>query len=315
MVDFRYHLISIIAVILALAVGIFAGSGFLGGPLLDDLRHRLDRIDRTNTDLQKQISTLHDQADDYEAFVTAAEPYIVAGKLTGTPVVLFSLDGTDGRVLDGVTSGLDAAGARVVSTITFSSKLALPSSVERDQLALALGSTSGKSADLRDEAATELSGRIANVLSGSSQADPRVRATTQLEALLDSLEKQGFVDVAGGVSAETVPVGASFVIAVGSGAAPPFNVAPFVRRLAVGLARPHVGIVVASPTNSVWDVIPSLRQNPEASASVTTVDDADTSIGRIACALGLASAARGTVGQYGVGDRSSGIIPPPSPAP
>ena len=38
MVDFRYHLVSIIAVFLALAVGIVVGTAALNGPVLDSLR-------------------------------------------------------------------------------------------------------------------------------------------------------------------------------------------------------------------------------------------------------------------------------------
>jgi hypothetical protein len=315
MIDFRYHLISIIAVILALAVGIFAGSGFLGGPLLDDLRHRLDRIDATNTGLQSQIVDLHNQQSNYDAFVTAAEPYLVGGKLAGQPVVIITFEGTDGRMVDGLTNELATAGARVSTTITVTAKFALSSSVERDQLALALGSNSGKPGDLRSQAAGELAGRIASVLSGSSQADPRIHAATQLEQLLDSLEKQGFLDVAGGISAQTVPVGADFVIAVGSDSPPPFDVLHFARRLAVELAGPKTGVVVASITKSVWGVMASLRQDPDASTTVATVDDAETGIGRIAVVLALADADKGVIGQYGIGDRSNGIIPVPSPSP
>ncbi|MFN2594742.1 MAG: copper transporter [Actinomycetota bacterium] len=314
MVDFRYHLISIIAVILALAVGIFAGSGFLGGPLLDDLRHRLDRIDRTNSGLQSQIVDLHDQQDTYETFVNAVDPFLVGGKLDGTQVVIVSFDGTDGKMLDGLDNEMTAAGARVGSTITIRSKFALASQVERDQLALALGSSSGKASDLRLQAAGELAGRIRNVLSGSSQADPRLHAVTQLEQLLDSLSKQGFIDVSGGISAQSIPVGADFIVAVGSDNPPPFDVAPFARRFAMGLSSPRTGVLVASPTKSVWGVVSSIRQDPDASATVTTVDDADTGIGRIATALGLGDAAKGSVGQYGTGDRSTGIIPSPSPS-
>lgn len=314
MIDFRYHLISIIAVILALAVGIFAGSGFLGGPLLDDLRNRLDRIDSTNRGLQAQIVDLHDQQNNYEEFVAAAEPYLVAGKLSGVPVILISFDGTDGRILDGVDNEVAAAGGHLASTITVTSKLALPSQVERDQLALALGSNSGKASELRTQAAAALASRISNVLSESGQSDPRIHATTQLEQLLDSLDKDGFIDVSGDVGPRTIPLGASFVIAVGGDSPPAFDAVPFVHRLATGLARPHTGVEVASSTKSVWGVVAAIRLDPASAASVATVDDADTSVGRIAVALALADAARGTVGHFGIAERSSGIIPAPSPS-
>ena len=42
MISFRYHLVSIVGVFLALAVGIVVGTTALNGPITKDLRHKLD---------------------------------------------------------------------------------------------------------------------------------------------------------------------------------------------------------------------------------------------------------------------------------
>ena len=71
MVDFRYHLISLIAVILALALGILAGSGFLGGPLLERLRTEVSDLADTNGELRREIDEQDDQLAAAETFARA----------------------------------------------------------------------------------------------------------------------------------------------------------------------------------------------------------------------------------------------------
>ena len=41
MIDFRYHLVSLIAVFLAVALGIVIGTTALNGPILDDLESQV----------------------------------------------------------------------------------------------------------------------------------------------------------------------------------------------------------------------------------------------------------------------------------
>ncbi|HZB78913.1 MAG TPA: copper transporter, partial [Actinomycetota bacterium] len=58
MIDFRYHLISIIAVFLALGIGILMGSLVLGENLVDQLERDLAGIERRNDELQAAIEEL-----------------------------------------------------------------------------------------------------------------------------------------------------------------------------------------------------------------------------------------------------------------
>lgn len=44
MIDFRYHLVSLVAVFLALAVGIILGAGPLADPIGDTLTGQVDKL-------------------------------------------------------------------------------------------------------------------------------------------------------------------------------------------------------------------------------------------------------------------------------
>ena len=52
MIDFRYHVVSIVAVFLALALGLFLGSTTLQGRVFDDLKGRVHSETRTNDQLR-----------------------------------------------------------------------------------------------------------------------------------------------------------------------------------------------------------------------------------------------------------------------
>lgn len=115
MYNLRYHIASLVAVFLALAVGLLLGSvvaerGMITeqtSSLIDDLEQRFDEISATNDELSTGL-----ERD--RAFAQAVVAPLVAGKLEGRTVVV--LVGT-GRV-DGVTSVDQAIGQAGGNMIT-----------------------------------------------------------------------------------------------------------------------------------------------------------------------------------------------------
>ena len=66
MINFRYHVVSLTAVFLALAIGLIVGTSALNGPLSDSLQHRVDSLTKSNDTLRQQTIQL-------EAEVSAQE--------------------------------------------------------------------------------------------------------------------------------------------------------------------------------------------------------------------------------------------------
>ena len=58
MVDFRFHLISIVAVFLALGLGILVGTGFLGGALVEELEGNIEAAEARNAENTQRITQL-----------------------------------------------------------------------------------------------------------------------------------------------------------------------------------------------------------------------------------------------------------------
>ena len=65
MIDFRYHLVSIVAVFLALAIGIVLGSTELQG-------HTIDALNAASNQLRSELNAAQAQRDAYAARPTPA---------------------------------------------------------------------------------------------------------------------------------------------------------------------------------------------------------------------------------------------------
>ena len=314
MIDFRYHLISLIAVILALALGILAGSGFLGGPLLERLRGEVRGLHEDNDRLQDEVRRLDDQIDQGDAFAAAVEPALTRGKLAGEEIVVVRVARTEGRVIEGVRESLLDAGAQLITEITLTDKFALENAPARDELALIVGSVISDDTVLLEEAASFMGERAAAAASDTSRADSPSGGIAQqrFENLITELEAAGFVSHDTTEAGPSIPDGAVFVILGGSEERPTFASAPLVRALSEGLAGRNAAAIVVEGSKSRWGLVAAIRDDIEARTGVATVDNGETTPGQIATVLGLDRAIAGDVGHFGVLAGRTSLIPNPS---
>jgi hypothetical protein len=117
MIDFRYHLVSLISVFLALAVGIVLGSSVLNGPLTRTLQHAEANLRSTADDLRAQNRLQASRLSGDASFVTAMAPRLLDGLLPGEQVVLVTAPGADGSVVTGVSTVIQQAGAKVAGQV------------------------------------------------------------------------------------------------------------------------------------------------------------------------------------------------------
>ena len=117
MIDFRYHLVSIVAVFLALALGLLLGSTVLRPYALKGLealsnhqKQQIDSLQQTNKQLQSQLASNNQ-------FAQANAPQILHQLLAGQRVVLVLAPGAPSSVVSGVTQNLSLAGAAVTGQL------------------------------------------------------------------------------------------------------------------------------------------------------------------------------------------------------
>lgn len=131
MIDFRYHLVSLISVFLALAVGIVLGAGPLRENLGDQLAGQVEQLRSEQDTLRTTNGQLTDKNDQLTSFITAAGPELVAGSLEGRRVALLTDHASTRAEMDKVDALLKASGATVTVRVTLQAALWDPSQADR----------------------------------------------------------------------------------------------------------------------------------------------------------------------------------------
>lgn len=121
MIGFRYHLVSIAAVLFALAVGIVLGTTTLSGPILDGLNQNAASLTKSNQQLSERVSVLRSGAAFDDQFISRIAPLAAAGRLSGRPIALVAAPGVPASVRAGLLALIRDAGGTVTADIQLAS--------------------------------------------------------------------------------------------------------------------------------------------------------------------------------------------------
>lgn len=171
MIDFRYHVTSIVAVFLALAIGVVLGLALNDAGLVSNATRDVERSLRKDLRNARQDST---EARSGLAEANRNErrlyPLMVTGRLEGYRIAVVSLGKLDGGVVDDVRNAVDPAGGRLSSV----SAIAIPPDL--DALAGRLKGTPYASLDTDPDDLRAFGERIGQELAGGGRL---VRRTSQ----------------------------------------------------------------------------------------------------------------------------------------
>jgi hypothetical protein len=311
LISFRFHLVSIVAVFLALGLGVLMGTTVVKQSVIDRLTVQSNNAVKTAGGLRKQVSQLQGQLGSQNAFIRAVEPQLVKDQLTGTPVIVVTLDGVDRSEVDGVRKTLSDSGASLVAILVATPKMALTNPGARTDLAEILGTTDAAPlARLSAQAGNEIGKRLADGPGTDGSPD-----------LVKELLAAGFLALAGGTSTDAVQIGGpnqSIVLLSGNATATPsIHPAQFLTPVteAVLEADPARPVVAAETTVVTVPFLTSIRGNRTLDGHLVTIDNADTMPGQVGVVLGLhdLQLSPGDGGDYGVNCGSCSLIPNPAP--
>jgi len=330
MVDFRYHLVSIIAVFLALAVGIVVGTAALNGPVLDSLRGSITRLTEDKRTLESDVDTLRGEVQASDDFALEIAPALVRGSLSGERVLLVVTPETPADLTERLVPLLVEAGASVTGQLSVLPALSDPE--QRLLIEDLVAQVVPAGVDLPDgspveRAAAELAAAltVAGGQSGDADGEPGAGGIDagEAQAVVSAFQEADLVDFS---SDDTTLQQATLVVVLG-GQAPTTPLEEDERegelqdeRVVLALARAFdnraEGVVVAGPTSSggVDGLVGLLREDADTAARVSSVDNADRGVGVVAVVQALAEQLDGAVGQYGSGAGSSGPLPTTAPA-
>ncbi|WP_116246541.1 copper transporter [Nocardiopsis sp. FIRDI 009] len=339
MIDFRYHLVSIVAVFLALTVGLVLGTTMLQDPLLNtlqsetaDLRGQSERL-RADRDEAERVGAVAD------TFAEVASEDVLDRRLDGVGVVVVAAPGADGDLVAALTDRIEEADGEVVGRLgltpdlvdgdkaTFVGELAIQVARDPDRL------TGGA----HDRAGTELGRALARATRSEGDGDDEDRDGKETgagdeegedgdeegtgdgetedrtaEAVLAAFAEGGLVEFHGD------PAGAADAVVV---VAPEFGsegdseIAQIALTAFVAALREEVGpTVLAGDVTSAEPGGLIARARAEEPA-FTTVDLAGRPMGDVITVLALAASLEGPASSYGVGEGVVGFVPDPLPEP
>ncbi|RAY13865.1 copper transporter [Actinomadura craniellae] len=312
MIDFRYHLVSIIAIFLSLAVGLVLGATTLRTPVLDQLKSQAGSLARNNDELRARQQEMGDRLKGEDQFARALAAQAVAARLKGESVVFVETPGANDQNLDQVTELAKSAGATVTGRVTVQKKfLDDDQAAVLDQLAAAV-----KPAELAFPAEATAYDKAGAVLASAIVTNQPARAGREDASggeILAALKDQGYVTTSGkpGQHATLAVVIAPSTPYQGKGA--DIDNKALVS-LTTELDRAGRGSVLGGPLTAAGEggLIATLR-DAAAAGQVSTVDTVDAASGQVTLILALEGQIKGKTGQYGIGPGAGGYLPTPVP--
>jgi hypothetical protein len=298
-ISFRYHLVSIIGVFLALALGIVVGTTALNGPITTDLRKQVNNLKNDRVALANQVKALQSQVGDAGAFAEQFGTQIVQGTLTKKNVLMIGMPGASNSTEDGIEKQITAAGGKLTRLDMTSSYVDQRRGSDITSLVTTVHPIGLTYPEVNDPG--QLAGALlAYVLLGKGQS-------SDLQQVLGGFSELHMLSVGGGGVRPTTAV-----VIVGSGGLQQGSYpAQMELALVSSLQRAGGNVVVAGNGSSATDsgLIADVRGSSAVKSSVSTVDNADTAIGQVSAVLAVGDALSSSYGHYGTARGAVALFP------
>jgi hypothetical protein len=332
-INFRFHLVSLVAVFLALALGVVVGSTVIDKAIVDRLSAQIDSVRARADEQRTENRGLRDQVKGLESFIVQSQPQVVGRRLSQVPVTVVAVRGVPAEDVRGAVDILRQAGALVPGVLWIEDAFSAPEPAARSKLVEAMGDSGLATEDLRLVAlealghrlvtGTRLTSATTTPSSTDSSSAPGSSGSASADTLV-ALHDAGLVSFdrlgGGAVSLESWPSpGTRMLLVDGSQtrALPGTVSIPILRSGASAGGRLALAEVFR-PTATVKDrgaVVRGVRDDPNLSRIVSTVDDLDNTRGQVALTLAVQELGTGRAGHYGEGPGASSHLPTPEAAP
>lgn len=315
MTDFRFHVVSLAAVFVALAVGVVLGSGPMRTALVGEISNDVERLESELSQSQAQLQEARDQSAIGERFVDHVSPLLIEGTLTDAKVAFISVNGPSSQVADAHRDLVVQAGGTVVSTTDLShawvdsGQAAFRAALSEQIVDNVVGVEGTEAPDrvLAHALAQALMPSVALADVSEDDLDPSTglpdadSATDRGAVLTDLLTQADLVDATITDGADTVVflVGDELPSSADEQADTAPREAQMYAQLAGILAEYEAAVVVAAGAQSTGDVPTAVQGQPAIASTVSSVTDAHSPFGRYVTVLALQEQRAGGYGHYG----------------
>jgi hypothetical protein len=306
-INFRYHVVSLTAVFLALAIGLVVGTAALNGPVADSLKETVNSLRKDNQQMRQSVNSLQKELDLEEDFAAEMAQIILPGKLTGKRVMVLSLP-TGREHTDGVLKSLQTAGATVTGRVDVQDKFVNPdNNTNLMELAVTAARPTAPASTLpgNGNGVETSSALLASVLLDRPQGTPAVTDADR-RAVLAAYANAGYL------TSEEKVTGTAEAVVVVSGQ-------PYVDKdsakkdesvVKIAEQFDRTGAIVVGGNGSAGgNLVAVVRGDPVLAQTISTVDNANTVQGQLVTSLALVQQlTEKRAGQYGVGDNAT-LVP------
>jgi len=301
-ISFRYHLVSIIAVFLGIALGVAIGTSALNGAVVGDLRHQVSDLKKNDSAVAAQNQALRTRGANADLLAQTFAAKIAGGVLAKTPVVLLGAPGASKGLKDSVAAQVEAAGGTIAARLQLSKDFSDPRRAN-DLRSLATSGLHpiGLQLPTTEDAGTLAGALLGFVLLGHGQSTDLAQVVAGF-GTLNMLKAESPAVAAG-----------KLVLLVAPGALPKDDegaktLLSFTTQLGSSTGGPTV-VVGDRASDTAGGLVALVRADDTAGKAVSTVDDANSPLGLLTVALTGADTAAGHKGHYGTGPGNDGLLP------
>jgi hypothetical protein len=302
-INFRYHIVSLMAVFLALAVGIAVGVS-LSPSVSEGLNQQAAQDRKQVTELRTELDRVNALDQYREAWAEQAGQQLTLNALSGVAVAVVAMPDAPAAVVQALGDAVQNAGGTVVSSVEIEARVY--DTARGDEVNAALAPFAEQVG--LDDSMTPAT-RFGRVLSWSIAAKAPQGRDDRAVAMGDALQKAGYATLSKDSSRQ-----AELVLVVTAPASDP-PVAPELLQAHVqtyvGLLVHAGGLVVAGPNSddiTGTDVL-AVRTDGDAGDVLSTVDVADLPSGVASTVLAGQEQLLGRQGHYGALTRADAPMP------
>lgn len=308
MINLRYHIVSIVAVFLALGIGLALGSTFVDSVLVSNLESQVDQFQEDRdaaVSRTAELEQLLEQRDAESAeFESAAVPLLGTGRLDGVPLLVVVTEGVPGEWVADLRNMILAGNADYRGVIEITRRLDIASDEIRAEIQ-ELFELAGDGPGVVTRAVSFL---VAQELYAPDEATIGGSIRTALTMLRDAGFMTWDPTSATVRDLRAVPADGLRLLLVSEPDAV-VNADLFVPLLRELDTSGYLPGAVAAQHGSEGGLASLVRADDGLVADVVTVDGVDTFAGVFALSVALEQLP--SVGHYGVGDDALAVLPTP----
>ncbi|HZK44529.1 MAG TPA: copper transporter [Syntrophomonadaceae bacterium] len=289
MIDIKYHIASIVAVFLALGLGILIGSTIVGDELLvdqqkkilDRLENQFEMIREREVDLVLDNEYKTELISNYENYSLALLPPLVQDRLNEEKIAVVVTGNTD--IPSGLVNSITIAGAQVVSKTVVLSNLKLSDNEVNSKLLDYYNIE--ETEDFRDILRKNIAGSVTAVL--LNQGD---------QGIMEFLQESDVINFTGSFDEPISKV----IILGGTNSLETYFAKSFDQSLIENLINGGIKVFGVEKSSAVHSYMADYQEN-----NITTIDNIDMSPGQV----GLVFAMEGEPGNYGIKSTAEKFMP------